>query len=109
MKTVVAASLALAASASALAAPHESTTWSGRAYVRTDAADRVVVVLDVDRNGSADHVFLFDPLEPLPRGLAPREVDVAAELDATGLRVTSRDGRLDLALRAENPPDGAAG
>ena len=73
MKPLVAVSLALAAAASALAAPQASTSWSGRAFVRTDAADRVVVVLDADRDGSADHVFLFDPLEALPRGLAPRE------------------------------------
>ena len=109
MKCLVAAGLVLATSATALAAPFASTSWSGRAFVRSDASDRVVVVLDADRNGSADHLFLFDPLEPLLQGIAPRETDVVAELDATGLRVTSRDGRLDLTLRAQNPPAGTSG
>jgi hypothetical protein len=104
MKSLVAAGLALAAPA-VLAAAADATVYSGRALVRTDAADRVAVVLDADRDGFADHVFLFDPLEGLPLGLAARECDVTVELRSEEARVSSSDGLVDLVLRVGNPPE----
>lgn len=107
MKSLVAAGLALAAPA-VLAASADATVYTGRALVRTDALDRVAVVLDADRDGFADHVVLFDPLEPLALGLAPRETDVVVELRSTQARVVSPDGLLDLTLHVGNPSGGAA-
>jgi hypothetical protein len=104
MKRLVVASLVLAGPAALAAA--DATVYSGRALVRTDAADRVAIVLDADGDRIADHVFLFDPLEPLPAGLAPRENDVTVALRTGEARVSSPDGLLDLVLRAENPPAG---
>ena len=106
MNPLVAAGLVLAAPA-AFAAAADATVYSGRALVRTDPAERVAIVLDADRDGFADHVFLFDPLEPLPQGLAPREIDVTIELRAGEVRASSPDGLLDLLLRVESAPAAA--
>jgi hypothetical protein len=104
MKSLFVASVVLAAPAAFAAA--DATVYSGRALVRTDAADRIAVVLDADRDGFADEVFLFDPVEPLPQGLEPRETDVTVVLRSGEARVSSPDGLLDLVLRVENPPAG---
>lgn len=95
---VALATLAMAAFAGVHAADIATTTYTGHALVRTDTHDRVVVALDTNDDGWADRVFLFDPYEPLPQGLGPREVRAVVTTSPNEFRLLADDGSLHLEL-----------
>lgn len=103
----LAALLVVSSIASSTAADIPTTTYDGNVVVRTDVHDRVVVVVDADRDGWADQLFLFDPHEPLPEGLAERELRARVSTSPNELQVLASDGSLTLRLFPLSASDGS--
>ncbi len=99
----------LAASCGAAPAAAETdlaVTYQGSAFVRTDALDRVVIVLDVTGDGLADDVFIFDPIEKIAGGIETQVTPAEVTTHDDDLSLKTRDGHLALELHATSPPDG---
>lgn len=83
----------------------EPARYEGRVAVKQDAQERIVVTLDLNGNGEADRLFLFDPVERLPRGIAAAEFDAIVESDPDALRVLAKDGSRNLRLLVNRGSD----
>ena len=81
-------------------------SYRGNALIRTDAAHRIVVVLDADDDGWADEAFLFDPLRPLAAPIVPFTKGVDIRVVDSGLELDARDGSFVLRLTTTLPRQG---
>lgn len=81
-------------------------SYRGNALIRTDAAHRIVVVLDEDGDGLGDQAFLFDPLKPLPREIAPFTKLVNIRVAEPELALDAADESVSMRLSTALPRQG---
>ncbi|HZN55201.1 MAG TPA: hypothetical protein VFB67_07755 [Candidatus Polarisedimenticolaceae bacterium] len=102
--------LSLALILAALLAPARAGELDGRfrgtALIRTDAAQRIVVVLDANDDGLADHAFLFEPRRALKHPVAPLTKEVVVRAEGDELEVHALDRSLGLRLSTSLPHQG---
>lgn len=95
----------MSCSVTACSAARAAEVVEGAAFVRTDASDRVVAVIDTaPADGVADTAFLFDPVEPIPGGIAPRSLPVTVRHEDGRLTIDAADGSLHLDLTVNRFP-----
>lgn len=105
VRCVILLSTAAALGVPALAESYDGF-FQGTALIRTDTRNRVVIVLDTDRDGFTNDVMLFDPSDPIPGGIAPMVKDVRVRKIEHDLELDALDGSVVLRLHSSLPPEG---